>query len=69
MYQFEFFCGGVFVIIEIYYVVMQISGFYDMQIDCCCIYIGGNQCGQECCVKFNYQGYFFIIGNMKEKGE
>lgn len=45
-HQAKFFCGGIFVIVKVHHITVQIGGFHDPQIDRCRIYAGGDQRGQ-----------------------
>lgn len=66
-YQSELFRGGVFVIIEIHHVAMQISGFHDTQIDRRCIHTGGNQRGGSVALNLIIRDILLLSGIRKKR--
>ncbi len=59
-HQPEFFGGGIFVVIKIHHIAVQISGFHNAEIHRCGIYAGSNQRRQKRCAKLDHQRHPFF---------
>ena len=66
-HQAEFLRGGIFVIVKVHHIAVQIGGFHDPQVDRCGADAGGDQRGQERCAKLNHQRRPFFMSDSTEE--
>ena len=65
--QAEFFRRGIFVVIEIHHIAVQIGGFHDPEVDRRRVDAGRHQRGQQRCAKLNHQRRPFLWAMAQKK--